>query len=127
MCNTHWDDNDAKVMCKMLDYRAGEAYRVTDDSSASGPVWDTNFMCDGSEETLYECVSTGWGVSTSATCVNHENDAGVFCYRSGTGIHFEVIMSTSTRELDISSKYLFAQSTHSLIWNSIKQVASKMK
>lgn len=84
ICNTHWDNMDASVLCKMLEYRTGEAYHGEYNETLGGPVWDVNFMCEGGEGTLNECLSSGWHVSTSAACAGHSNDAGVFCYKSGT-------------------------------------------
>ncbi|XP_053406103.1 scavenger receptor cysteine-rich domain superfamily protein-like [Mercenaria mercenaria] len=82
ICNTHWDNEDAHVLCKMLDFRTGEAFQKTYNDTLQGPVWDINFMCDGTEASLTECVSSGWKSATSETCARHTNDAGAFCYTS---------------------------------------------
>ncbi|KAL4227837.1 scavenger receptor [Mactra antiquata] len=82
LCNTHWNNKDAHVICKMLDFRAGEAYHGEISEEKTGPVWNTNFMCSGDERSLTKCMSSGWRASTSANCANHENDAGAFCYTS---------------------------------------------
>ena len=67
----------------MLGYRTGEAYTGAVNESLTGPIWEVNYQCDGSESNLNLCVSSGWRVSTQATCAQHENDAGTFCYKSG--------------------------------------------
>lgn len=83
LCNAHWDNEDAHVLCRMLDFRAGEAFQQTYNETLEGPVWDINFMCEGSEVSLTRCLSSGWKSSTSEACARHTNDAGAFCYTSG--------------------------------------------
>ena len=67
----------------MLDFRAGEVLQENYNETAEGPVWDINFMCDGTEDSLTKCLSTGWKSATSERCARHTNDAGAFCYTSG--------------------------------------------
>lgn len=42
----------------------------------SGPIWLSNLGCRGSEQSLFECGSGGWGVHNCG----HSEDAGVQCY-----------------------------------------------
>ncbi|KAK1789979.1 hypothetical protein P4O66_002299 [Electrophorus voltai] len=67
---------DAAVVCRELD--CGEAVDVLGNAHfgpGSGPIWMDNVDCSGSESTLKNCRSAGWGV----TNCRHTEDAGVRC------------------------------------------------
>ncbi|XP_036416787.1 deleted in malignant brain tumors 1 protein-like [Colossoma macropomum] len=79
VCDDDWDMRDAAVVCREL--RCGDAVDALSDAHfrpGSGPIWMNNVDCSGSESTLKNCVSAGWG---KQNC-NHSKDAGVVC--SGT-------------------------------------------
>jgi len=74
ICDYEWDDDDAKVVCKMLGYQTGEALS----SSRFGDVV-TNFTpydlkCNGNETMLWQCPRS-W---TKHDC-GSGNGAGVGC------------------------------------------------
>jgi len=74
VCDDEWDDNDAKVVCKMMGYQTGHAYS----SSRYGYV-ATNFIlddvrCTGNENNLFQCPHT-----SKHDCGSHEG-AGVGCF-----------------------------------------------
>ncbi|KAI4887486.1 hypothetical protein NFI96_017746 [Prochilodus magdalenae] len=76
VCDYNWDMRDAAVVCRELG--CGEA--VDAKSSAyfgegSGPIWLEDLGCRGSESTLRNCTSQGWGIHYC----NHYEDAGVIC------------------------------------------------
>uniref|UniRef100_A0A673KPI7 Soluble scavenger receptor cysteine-rich domain-containing protein SSC5D n=1 Tax=Sinocyclocheilus rhinocerous TaxID=307959 RepID=A0A673KPI7_9TELE len=76
VCDDQWDISDAQVVCRQLG--CGAALRADGNSvfgAGSGPVWMSYVVCTGSESTLKNCGSTGWGKSSC----DHSKDAGVRC------------------------------------------------
>ncbi|XP_048012183.1 scavenger receptor cysteine-rich type 1 protein M130-like [Megalobrama amblycephala] len=76
VCGIGWDLADAAVVCRELD--CGEPVDALSDAHfgpGSGQVWTNRKICIGSESTLKNCRSTGWGKSPC----DHSKDAGVIC------------------------------------------------
>uniref|UniRef100_W5K031 SRCR domain-containing protein n=1 Tax=Astyanax mexicanus TaxID=7994 RepID=W5K031_ASTMX len=76
VCGNKWDMSDAAVVCRELG--CGEAVDTFHESHfgpGSGPIWLDNVHCSGSESTLMNCKSAGWG---KHNC-DHSKDAGVIC------------------------------------------------
>ncbi|XP_048012254.1 antigen WC1.1-like [Megalobrama amblycephala] len=76
VCDEDWDLAAAAVVCRELD--CGEPVDALSDAhfgQGSGPIWMSFVRCTGSESTLKNCGSGGWGRSTC----DHTKDAGVIC------------------------------------------------
>uniref|UniRef100_A0A8C8D8L3 SRCR domain-containing protein n=1 Tax=Oncorhynchus tshawytscha TaxID=74940 RepID=A0A8C8D8L3_ONCTS len=80
VCNDIWDLNDSAVACRQLGCgRAVSAPERAYFGQGSGPIWQDDVGCSGSECSITQCPHTGG----THDC-HHGNDAGVIC--SGKGI-----------------------------------------
>ena len=77
MCDDHFSDIDAEVVCRDLGYsttnaraRIGAYYEP-----GSGITWLNNIRCTGTESHLTSCYNSGWEVDDSP----HTKDVGVSC------------------------------------------------
>ena len=51
---------------------------------ADGPVWFGGVQCQGLEDNLLECGTSGWLIPPEdKDCANHTNDLVVSCYSDG--------------------------------------------
>ncbi|KAK3098541.1 hypothetical protein FSP39_020457 [Pinctada imbricata] len=86
VCDTYWDGPDARALCKYFGYKEGDpytgSYRV---STTLSSIYETNYGCTGNEASISECPHSGWFQTTSPRCLDHKNDAGVFCYENDYG------------------------------------------
>uniref|UniRef100_A0A8C7VST7 Deleted in malignant brain tumors 1 protein-like n=1 Tax=Oncorhynchus mykiss TaxID=8022 RepID=A0A8C7VST7_ONCMY len=82
VCNDIWDLNDSAVACRQLGCgRAVSAPERAYFGQGSGPIWQDDVGCSGSECSITQCPHTGG----THNC-RHGNDAGVIC--SGKGVSF---------------------------------------
>uniref|UniRef100_A0A8C1Q1R2 SRCR domain-containing protein n=1 Tax=Cyprinus carpio TaxID=7962 RepID=A0A8C1Q1R2_CYPCA len=82
VCHWNWGKTDAAVVCRELG--CGEVLNAAYSAyfgQGSGPIWMSFVSCNGSESTLKNCRSRGWGVHNCG----HSEDAGVRC--SGELLH----------------------------------------
>ncbi len=79
VCSNYWDMTDAAVVCRELS--CGEALQAPRSSyfgPGSGKIWMDGVQCKGSESTLKDCRSKGWG-KHNKICDRLSYDAGVKC------------------------------------------------
>ncbi|XP_024288713.2 antigen WC1.1-like [Oncorhynchus tshawytscha] len=75
VCNDIWDLNDSAVACRQLGCgRAVSAPERAYFGQGSGPIWQDDVGCSGSECSITQCPHTGG----THDC-HHGNDAGVIC------------------------------------------------
>ncbi len=79
VCDDEWDQNDAMVVCKQLNYTNGLAKKEAAFGAGSGQIWLDGVVCLGTELTLQECSFPGWGTHDCS----HDEDAGVQCFNGG--------------------------------------------
>ncbi|XP_013421258.1 deleted in malignant brain tumors 1 protein-like [Lingula anatina] len=81
VCDDGWDDIDARVVCRMLDYKP--TYSVSFSGShfgrGTGSILMDNVACSGNESSIQDCGHNGW---RSHDC-DHFKDAGVRCVAAG--------------------------------------------
>ncbi|XP_061088839.1 deleted in malignant brain tumors 1 protein-like isoform X4 [Conger conger] len=76
VCDYRWDMSDAGVVCRQLGCGdAVDALRDGHFGPGSGRIWMAHVSCSGSESSLKQCGSAGWG---KHNC-DHGKDAGVIC------------------------------------------------
>lgn len=77
ICSNAWSHYDAVVVCQQLGYASGQiSSRVSGPQNA--PVHLNNVGCDGTETSIFQCPSLGWGVDDEI-CNMHKKDAAVYC------------------------------------------------
>ncbi|XP_033743626.1 A disintegrin and metalloproteinase with thrombospondin motifs adt-1-like isoform X9 [Pecten maximus] len=77
ICDDHFDNNDADVICKMLGYiSGGVAHGSAKFGAGQGNIWLDDLACSESATRLDQC-----GLRWSIHNCNHNEDAGVFCFQ----------------------------------------------
>ena len=81
---SHWDLDDAKVVCRQLGYQELGATVYSSSSTfgaGTGPVFLSDLNCVGSEDNLLQCRHSNFvQLATSSYCT-HSRDVGLKCER----------------------------------------------
>ncbi|XP_051746077.1 deleted in malignant brain tumors 1 protein-like [Ctenopharyngodon idella] len=76
VCDDYWDLSDAAVVCREIGCgNVIEAKIAAYFGQGSGQIWMDDINCTGTESSLRNCGTNGWG---RHNCGHHE-DAGVIC------------------------------------------------
>ncbi|XP_045183820.2 scavenger receptor cysteine-rich domain superfamily protein-like [Mercenaria mercenaria] len=97
ICDTGFDNTDARVICNMLGYKdtgIAKAFTGAHFGLGSGDIIMTSLDCKGTETDIKSC-SPNWGHSTC----NHRKDAGVNC--DSTPIRLENGPTNSSGRVEI--------------------------
>uniref|UniRef100_A0A2C9M1F3 SRCR domain-containing protein n=2 Tax=Biomphalaria TaxID=6525 RepID=A0A2C9M1F3_BIOGL len=88
ICDDHWDDNDAKVVCHMMGFSRENAKATSQSNQGSGfgIISLDEVNCTGTENHIVDC---GFGPQNWAVhdCT-HNEDAGVIC-EAPEALHFQ--------------------------------------
>ena len=77
VCDDHFDDKGALVICKMLGFTHGKKYCDALLGEGQGEILMDELACTGAEDDVFSCKQNEWG---SHDC-HHTEDAGVRCER----------------------------------------------
>jgi len=76
VCDDYWDLSDAAVVCREMG--CGNVIEAKSDAyfgEGSGQIWMDDVNCAGTESSLKNCTTRGWGTHNC----EHSKDAGVIC------------------------------------------------
>ncbi|CAE1270069.1 DMBT1 [Acanthosepion pharaonis] len=93
VCDDYFDNNDAKVICRMMGYSSGEDIPNTF-GEGKGVIWLDDLRCTGSEYYLEVCPNLSWGVHNCG----HDEDVAIKCSKGAN-----TTLPTTTSILPISS------------------------
>ncbi|CAD5124263.1 DgyrCDS12557 [Dimorphilus gyrociliatus] len=78
ICNDNFDDRDATVICRMLNFEWGEQINTISPGSNDQRIYLDELECTGDEPTLYTCHAEKW---SHHNC-EHEEDSSVKCHNT---------------------------------------------
>ncbi|XP_067833823.1 lysyl oxidase homolog 3B-like [Heptranchias perlo] len=76
VCDDDFKLENAEILCRMMGFTSATGWTHSAKyGKGAGRVWLDNLACRGTEKSVSECKSQGWGQSDCT----HEEDAGVIC------------------------------------------------
>ncbi|XP_052078042.1 low-density lipoprotein receptor-related protein 4-like [Mytilus californianus] len=97
ICDDHWGDVDAGVICHMLGFGREHAVAVSDaryGTSQVTPIFLDEVACSGAETHIAQCqLPQGWAIHDCG----HGEDAGVKCQYNPSQIRTSIITTDSRR------------------------------
>ena len=76
VCDNHFDDYDADVICKMLNFTdSTKVYKAAHFGEGVGPIWLDNLDCEYGETDVGSCRQNSIGINDC----DHTQDVGVTC------------------------------------------------
>lgn len=80
ICDKHWNLNDARVVCRQLNFSFVEAaVPMSGFGKGSGPIFLKDVDCKGSESSIMHCDHDGWKSHDVNESCDHSMDVGVLC------------------------------------------------
>ncbi|KAH3870890.1 hypothetical protein DPMN_034081, partial [Dreissena polymorpha] len=84
VCNTNFNQNDARVICKLAGYDTLSNITIHTNANKYGPgsgnLIVEDLQCNGTETDIDECASYPWKENSAKTpCDSHNYDVGVNC------------------------------------------------
>ena len=82
VCDNNWNEIDASVVCRSLDYQATGAipHEGGTFGAGNGPIWIRNVTCVGTESYIVDCInSRSFRFDGGEAPCNHTEDVGVMC------------------------------------------------
>ncbi|XP_046547672.1 low-density lipoprotein receptor-related protein 5-like [Haliotis rubra] len=99
ICDDHWDNKDASVVCSMLGYNRENALATSNVqvSSGSGLIYMDEVNCTGTETHIVQCGFTeeNWAVHDCS----HQEDAGITCELPTIPDNFLIFTDVNSGEL----------------------------
>ncbi|XP_062609247.1 deleted in malignant brain tumors 1 protein-like [Saccostrea cucullata] len=82
MCSTNWGEEEATALCRQMGFHGGDPIEGPYKVPGKGVVYKSSYQCTDESTSLTDCPHSGWQEVVDGECVDHRNDAGVFCYQN---------------------------------------------